>query len=72
MPVSKSVPLILTPAYGRKYKSGLHMINDYMDGKDFKVLNGAYCSCRDFPNEEVILSVGSGRYVYATYNPEDN
>ncbi len=56
-------PLILVPAYGRKYQTEEAAIKDYQDGKDFKVMYGAYCSCRDFPNESVNIYMGDGLYI---------
>ncbi len=56
-------PIILVPAYGRKYQTEKAMIDDYIAGKDFRVLSGAYCSCRDFKNQTISLSFGNGRYI---------
>jgi hypothetical protein len=43
--VSTSVTLI--PAYGRKYKNKEAAVVDWKAGKDFKIINGPYCSIRD-------------------------
>lgn len=47
---------VLTPAYGRDYKSAEAALKSYRDGFDF-VLNTTsgrtYCSVRDFPYEMV-------------------
>jgi len=68
---------ILTPAYGRDYKSAKAAKHDYYSEKDFKFnkLNhrndGAYCSCRDFPNEVITIRYNRGRNVTtANYNPD--
>lgn len=39
--------LALLPAYGRSYETLEAMEQDWNDGKDFKILNGPYCSIRD-------------------------
>ena len=36
------------PAYGRVYKTEKDLLNDWFDGKDFKMEGGAYFSIRDF------------------------
>jgi len=52
---------VLTPAYGRDYKSADEVIKAYREGKDFVFHNpadqydGMYCSCRDFPGQRVEL-----------------
>jgi len=52
---------VLTPAYGRDYKSADEVIKAYRDGKDFVLHNPTsryddmYCSCRDFPGQRVEL-----------------
>ena len=59
---------ILCPAYGRKYATYQDMIEDYENGKDFKLLNGPYCSKRDFPNEEVtFMFIKDGVRLYHRY-----
>ena len=42
--------LTLIGAYGRTYTDTAKMLNDWNKGKDFKVLNGPYCSIRDLPH----------------------
>ena len=56
--------MVLTSAYGRKYKTKADVIRDYEQGKDF-ILNdvtspwhGKYCSCRDFIGRRVELRYG--------------
>jgi len=44
----------LTGAYGRFYKSISAMQKDFNEGKDFKMVNGSYCSIRDFKDDELI------------------
>lgn len=39
--------LIVVPAYGRKYYSAAVALQDWKDGKDFRILSGPYCSIRD-------------------------
>ena len=57
-------PIILVPAYGRKYKTATDAVHDYHTGKDFKLMHtGQYCSCRDFEGVEVSIYLGSGSYV---------
>lgn len=43
-------PLNLIPAYGRVYNTKEEAVKDWMDGKDFKIINGPYCSVRDSIN----------------------
>jgi hypothetical protein len=42
-----SSPLMLLPAYGRKYSTKESAVYDWKAGKDFKIVNGPYCSIRD-------------------------
>ena len=42
-----SSPMILIPAYGRSYSTKASMLADWNSGKDFKILNGPYCSVKD-------------------------
>lgn len=44
-------PYILTPAYGRDYKSAKEVRKDFEAGKDFLIFfpSGPYCSIRDIP-----------------------
>jgi hypothetical protein len=45
---------VVSPAYGRDYKSAEAAKADWKNGKDFKLQpQGCYCSIRDFPNEQV-------------------
>lgn len=39
--------IILLPAYGRKYHSLADAMLDWLNGKDFKIENGPYCSVRN-------------------------
>lgn len=41
--------LRLVGAYGRQYTSKEALIKDWNDGKDFRIVNGPYCSIRDLP-----------------------
>ena len=70
--------MTLTPAYGRDYPSAKAAKADYLAGKDF-VLNditspydGKYCSCRDFPNQQVMLRYRKlQRVTTAVYVPPE-
>ena len=42
-----SGPVVLMPAYGRMYLSSEDAVNDWNNGKDFKVVGAGYCSNRD-------------------------
>jgi hypothetical protein len=42
-----SSQLVVIPAYGRKYSTKEAAVQDWKDGKDFKIANGPYCSIRD-------------------------
>lgn len=43
-----SSPIMLTPAYGRRYATVAEMAKDWEDGKDFSIgLCGPYASIRD-------------------------
>lgn len=39
--------LTLIGAYGRVYNTRTQAARDWANGKDFKVINGPYCSIRD-------------------------
>jgi hypothetical protein len=39
--------VILKPGYGKSYGSEAECLLDWMAGKDFKMVNGPYCSIRD-------------------------
>lgn len=42
-----SSPVVVVPAYGRKYLTSEAARQDWKAGKDFKIVNGPYCSIRD-------------------------
>ena len=42
-----SSPLVIMPAYGRQYKTSKEAVEAWKSGKDFKIINGPYCSIRD-------------------------
>ena len=66
-------PLVLVPAYGRKYNTVQDAVQDYLAGKDFKLLHtGQYCSCRDFQNIKVSLYFGNGLYEPITARDFEN
>lgn len=39
--------IMLIPAYGRKYETEAAILKGWQEGKDFKILQGPYCSIRD-------------------------
>ena len=39
--------VVLLPAYGRTYETIEAAEKDWNEGKDFRILNGPYCSIRD-------------------------
>ena len=45
-----SGPLYLMPAYGKIYETKDQAIQDWMAGKDFKIVGDGYCSIRDKEN----------------------
>jgi hypothetical protein len=45
-----SGPVELIPAYGRVYLTPEDAVRDWMAGRDFKIINGPYCSVRDSTN----------------------
>jgi hypothetical protein len=45
-----SGPVELLPAYGRVYLTPEDAVKDWMAGRDFKIINGPYCSVRDSTN----------------------
>ena len=52
-------PLVLSPAYGRDYKSAKEVKADLLSEKDFRIESigpnaGRYCSLRDFPVGQVL------------------
>lgn len=54
-------PLVLLPAFGRKYDKIEDATKDYLEGKDFIInATGQYCSCRDFAGREVYLQIKFG------------
>jgi len=52
---TEDCPIILVPAYGRKYSTDEAILADYEAGKDFKIFQGPYCSKRDFQGKKVNL-----------------
>lgn len=39
--------IVLVGAYGRTYESKKQAVADWEAGKDFRIINGPYCSIRD-------------------------
>lgn len=56
---------LLLPAYGRHYYSIEEAKQDFMDGKDFMLYQGPYCSIRDWHGEEVYI-FQSGKFQKLT------
>ncbi len=56
---------ILTPAYGRDYKTSKEVKEAFQNGKDFVYQpSGQYCSIRDLPNgAEIIIRYRGLRQV---------
>ena len=51
--------IVLSPAYGRDYKSAKEVKAELLAGKDFRIESigpnaGRYCSLRDFPVGQVL------------------
>ena len=51
--------IVLSPAYGRDYKSAKEVKADLIKGRDFRIESvgpnaGRYCSLRDFPVGQVL------------------
>lgn len=42
-----SSPIVLVPAYNRKYATSHEAVEAWKSGKDFRIVNGPYCSIRD-------------------------
>lgn len=55
--------LALLPAYGREFD-----ILDWMQGKDFQILGGPYCSIRDLP--QIREDLGVNRLWFLTRRGE--
>ena len=60
--------ITLIGAYGRRYDTKEQAINAWNQGKDFKVLNGPYCSKRDInvmlrTNDEVCILISTGEQI---------
>lgn len=55
--------IVLLPAYGRQYDTLDEAEADWVGGKDFRILNGPYCSLRDVQllkdmGHEIVLKAG--------------
>ena len=53
-------PLFLTAAYGRKYETAKQALIAWHQGSDFKIVDGPYCSVRDY---ELLLQDFSNVYI---------
>jgi hypothetical protein len=56
------VTYTVRPAYGRVYMTKEQALQDWKDGRDFKIVNGPYCSCRDFCVDQNTLIL-YGKYL---------
>lgn len=59
--------VILIPAYGKKYDSVSTCKLDWLNGKDFRIEGGSYCSIRDIDtlkrlNNHVLIKYSDGIY----------
>jgi hypothetical protein len=57
--------ITLIGAYGRTYAETSKAALDWQAGKDFKIVNGPYCSIRDIShlkrlNDEVVIRCNTG------------
>lgn len=49
--------IYVSPAYGRSYANKDDAVDDWLDGKDFKIIEGPYCSIRDFNILDTVVVV---------------
>lgn len=67
MALRKLTSGVLTPAYGRNYKTAAEAQKDFTDGKDWKfALTGQYCSIRDFERGSSIELRYGPKYIHST------
>ncbi len=61
--------MAVIPAYGRDYKNAKDAAAAWKSGKDFiladisSIYHGKYCSCRDFPQENMEVRYNKKRNV---------
>ena len=74
-----STILYLLPAYGRNYSSAEELVNDWEEGRDFRILKGPYCSIRDmdaltngFDYIYGIFGAGDERHRVCLYKAKKN
>ena len=66
---------VLTPAYGRDYKTQKEAVTAYFEGKDWVLHNptsrydGKYCSCRDFAGQTVTLRYNKNQQLTVVKTP---
>jgi hypothetical protein len=60
-------PLILLPAYGRKYKTKEEALSDWNEERDFKIENGPYTSIRDIDALKKQFKILAIRYKPGCY-----
>lgn len=66
--------IILSPAYGRKFKTSKQAVDSYLAGQDFinNLGGGRYCSCRDFYGKTVSIWMGPGLYLEISLDEKGN
>jgi hypothetical protein len=55
-----SSQMILSGAYGRNYETKKAAVRDWEAGRDFKIVDGPYCSVRDL---DQLVEESSGVYI---------
>lgn len=53
-------PMVLAGAYGRNYETKKAALRDWEAGRDFKIVDGPYCSIRDL---DQLVEESSGVYI---------
>lgn len=61
--------IFVSPAYGRKYSDEVSAREAWESGADFKLMNGPYCSIRDFDKclDRVVLIQSGMRSIVVQY-----
>ena len=62
------MPIVLQGAYGRRYSDPDLASDDYFEGKDFRIIGGPYCSCRDFVGKIAWIKLDNAVYMEVCYN----
>lgn len=63
-----TTPIVLRPAYGRKYATREQALEAWVAGKDFKIYAGPYCSIRDYAAMQqqfcnIYIAYGDGKLL---------